>query len=1668
MKKTSKFVAIGLSAVLTFSVIIQPTIFANEDILQNNNFNQSFNLPSSVYPNTEAADIYVYASFDTQSPTAQSIYQRRNASRLTSYYDKISHITQTLRYPVGAVGFEGDYALPSGNEMVEIVVQFRTPSSVALRLLAQTSHPFAREINQNITDNVAAAYGFDNLALVAHGAFEGQLSAIPMPFAADAPQIIGSHYRLFNGVFMNVPASMVNAIAALPEVFAVTPNIVYFAIGSLEEPINYINDDLKYPEYSNQYSIYTGTQEHLYSWLFSHELELLEQDSEGLLANISFTITLVENFRYISSARFVLYFKDHTLTSLPVEGAYGYLNLETPTNYVNIQLQPDDLDLGLYYLVVYYTIDEIKHRTTSHTVNIESITEDARELDKLITTASLLLESVYISYDGKTSINGHDISRLDTWVLPNEALKFTQVLEEVRYSEYTYEVLYVAVNNFIASFRAGIAPFNLQDITLEDFFMREALETMNIPDVHNMGHRGQGVVVAVLDTGIDYNHPLLASNHKGGSDFINNTIPGTSPMETGPTRPGPTPPQDSWTSHGSHVAGSVVAVAPNAQIYSIRVLGPGGSSVGNSVMLGIERAHYLNVDVMNLSLGANVNLAFAPNTYALNLAVLDGVNVTVSAGNSGAATAGSLGTPGVASLVVTVGNAQRGGLGLTQIESSLINNSSLFLNLRGSAPAFDSGSFSGEHRFVYFGQLQNLPEAPNEYFINNFRQQYLNGQDMTGRIVAIFRGGTTFSSMRALAHELNASGLIIIDSATGAANSLENITTPIDGFANNPIPVFHAHTESRALFSSGEPAPNEDIINIGNFVVLPLPDNMNASSSRGPVTGTSHIKPDIVGPGTRIMSTVPAFIANANNDPYDYTYALQLSSGTSMSAPAVAGVIALMINAYSQASPAELKARIMNNARPVTGVPSAAILAANGGAFYSVFNIGAGFISPVDAINASHFATVMHDIPWLTSQTSFREEVMASLSFGTVPVGASSLPLIVNFSNQGSWTHSISFNGSANGATLTHEPLANGSIAFTMAFTQNTRGNFAEGNITFSNGSQNIIMPFAGHSFDMANGLYISQDWLGVVRPAVSGFIRQTINDTDIRHVVSSVVGASTASNISSARFNIQDPNHMLSYNTAGISGPSRMTTFFAVSIDENGNEDVFVIATFNLPTNTNITLTDIVRAVGSGRILPQGLYTLYADVDDINTPIYDNKIGKFVVVSERPTINFAHNIFEHEAGEDVQIYGYIYSFAHEMAIKHELLTLDFAYGDGSNPIFNYRFINFNSTLGNLSYYVAPNGKIDLSFSPSAASLTQPVTVQTQLLEALGVNMAANLGAAVGATIGTNISLPTPFVYAVRGLIPEPSPTPTPAPTATPGPTTPTYTPEPPSITPIAHTPAPTATPASTPAAVTQPISQVTYTAVLTIEGLREILDNEEDKIIEVGTVKIVIPFRHLAGIFYNYNLVDDIIITIYINYESDNPDIFAYIAVDISYGEDNLDIRYNLYLDLSNFELENTNLYRIVAMQNNVLVGGRIQEDSIFGFEAESSGVFTVIYLQRLNRLILTLTSYEITDLAENVQTQIMDVMPVIYQDFTLIPVRFIAYALGANVSWNEASHEVTLETQNQTLTFAIGELASGMDIYARIIDDRTFVPLRFIAEFFGALVSFNDTLREIEILHN
>ena len=168
---------------------------------------------------------------------------------------------------------------------------------------------------------------------------------------------------------------------------------------------------------------------------------------------------------------------------------------------------------------------------------------------------------------------------------------------------------------------------------------------------HEQNYKGQGVKIGIIDSGINYTHPDLAPNYKGGYDFYYYDI---DPMDV--------------YGHGTHVAGTacatdndngaanpklgVVGVAPECDLYSLRVLNEDGVGYESDIVSAIEwslgrevtllpwgdtlgtTTQGTRMDVVNLSLGSSQAYSQA-SEQAFAEAESEGLTIVAAAGNSG-------------------------------------------------------------------------------------------------------------------------------------------------------------------------------------------------------------------------------------------------------------------------------------------------------------------------------------------------------------------------------------------------------------------------------------------------------------------------------------------------------------------------------------------------------------------------------------------------------------------------------------------------------------------------------------------------------------------------------------------------------------------------------------------------------------------------------------------------------------------------------------------------------------------------------------------------------------------------------------------------------------------------------------------------------------------------
>jgi subtilisin family serine protease len=120
------------------------------------------------------------------------------------------------------------------------------------------------------------------------------------------------------------------------------------------------------------------------------------------------------------------------------------------------------------------------------------------------------------------------------------------------------------------------------------------IRDIGIEPAHSLNYTGKGVKIGILDTGIDYTHPELATNYKDGYDFINND---NNPMDD--------------NGHGTHIAGiiaaardgnGIVGIAPDAEIYAVKVSDKNGEGSFSSLVKGINWSVEHDMDIVSISL----------------------------------------------------------------------------------------------------------------------------------------------------------------------------------------------------------------------------------------------------------------------------------------------------------------------------------------------------------------------------------------------------------------------------------------------------------------------------------------------------------------------------------------------------------------------------------------------------------------------------------------------------------------------------------------------------------------------------------------------------------------------------------------------------------------------------------------------------------------------------------------------------------------------------------------------------------------------------------------------------------------------------------------------------------------------------------------------------------
>ena len=181
-----------------------------------------------------------------------------------------------------------------------------------------------------------------------------------------------------------------------------------------------------------------------------------------------------------------------------------------------------------------------------------------------------------------------------------------------------------------------------------------------------LGLTGRGVRVAVMDSGLDYDHPDLGGcfgpgcRVARGFDFVGDAFnPNPAAAGFNPI-PVPDPFPDDCDGHGTHVSGiigangDITGVAPDVTFHAYRVFGCEGPTTADIMLAAMEMTLDNGADVLNMSIGSAFQWPQYPTAQAANRLVRRGVTVVAALGNEGSFGLYSAAAPGVGREVIGV------------------------------------------------------------------------------------------------------------------------------------------------------------------------------------------------------------------------------------------------------------------------------------------------------------------------------------------------------------------------------------------------------------------------------------------------------------------------------------------------------------------------------------------------------------------------------------------------------------------------------------------------------------------------------------------------------------------------------------------------------------------------------------------------------------------------------------------------------------------------------------------------------------------------------------------------------------------------------------------------------------------------------------------------------
>lgn len=523
----------------------------------------------------------------------------------------------------------------------------------------------------------------------------------------------------------------------------------------------------------------------------------------------------------------------------------------------------------------------------------------------------------------------------------------------------------------------GVA--KVYEATKYETTMASAVKEGNVKsqwEAADYGYTGEGVVIAVIDTGVNYRHQdmVLDDGVKtkftkeqwkekikllGHGQYMTEKVPfGYNYIE------GRDECLSKGSDHGYHVSGiaagngKVNGVAKNAQVLGLKVFSDDGEGAyADDMVAAIEDAVKLGADVINMSLGSPCGIVTDEDftQAAINNATKEGVISCISAGNSGT----SAGNGDNSNYLNIKDSAIVGAPSLVSSSLSVASADNIsYHNLCSTVATV--GNINNQFKFVdlvgYGFTLDNMNLVDAGYGVNANKKLTIKEKKIKDNIVVVQSGESTFNDKIYYLSKAGAKGIIIV-----SENS--TIDGNIDARDWLGVPVILVNSEDGAILTKAAKKKHSyKTISVEEIKELNSDIAMSDFSSWGP-TDELIIKPEITAPGGNIVAAL------GGTDEYG------VKSGTSMASPFAAGSEAVMLSAI-RARGLELKGeelvKFMKNSLMNTADP---IVDKSVNQPYSVRYQGSGMVDVYGAVDNNVIATYNNnakvELKEMTSTTSF-------------------------------------------------------------------------------------------------------------------------------------------------------------------------------------------------------------------------------------------------------------------------------------------------------------------------------------------------------------------------------------------------------------------------------------------------------------------------------------------------------------------------------------------------------------------------------------------------------------------------------------------------------------------------------------------------------------------------